>query len=80
MSRAKRRVLCDAAIASLARFLYQLHHHRIGSQLHKLLLSQNWGSMWRSTFTTITSNNRLDTSEFEDEWRTDKILGRFQDG
>jgi hypothetical protein len=31
-------------------------------------------------FRACRCDNRLDTSEFENEWRTDKILGRLQDG
>jgi hypothetical protein len=36
--------------------------------------------MWCSTFTTITRHNRPKTSEFENEWRANKILGRSQTG
>ena len=32
--------------------------------------------MWCSTFTTITRHNRLNISEFEDEWRINNLLGR----
>jgi len=32
--------------------------------------------MWRSTFTMITRHNRPNTSEFEDEWRINNLLGR----
>ena len=49
---------------------------RIGSQLHKFLLSDNGGSMWCSTLTTITSHNRRNISEFEDEWRINNLPGR----
>jgi hypothetical protein len=36
--------------------------------------------MWCSTFTTITRHNRPNISEFENEWRTNNLLGRSQDG
>jgi len=39
-------------------------------QLHPFLPSENWGSMWCSTFTTITWHNRPNTSELENEWWT----------
>jgi hypothetical protein len=32
--------------------------------------------MWRSTFTTITSHNRPTSSEFENEWRINNLVGR----
>ena len=32
--------------------------------------------MWCSTFTTITSHNRPTSSEFEDEWWINNLLGR----
>jgi hypothetical protein len=32
--------------------------------------------MWCSTFTTITSHNRPNSSELEDEWRINNFLGR----
>src|SRR5580700_9543291 len=36
--------------------------------------------MWCSTFRTITRENRLNISEFEKEWRTNKVLGRSPKG
>jgi hypothetical protein len=36
--------------------------------------------MWCSTFRTITRENRPNISEFEKEWRTNKVLGRSPKG
>src|SRR5882724_9832867 len=50
------------------------------AHVHKLLLSQNWGSMWCSMFTTITRDNTPNASKCENEWRTNNLLGRSQNG
>lgn len=47
---------------------------------HKFLLSENLGCMWGSTFKTITLNDSPDISEYENEGRTNKMLGRSQNG